>query len=286
MSLFRQLKLFFVGFFLVVWSLMVWDEARPTEVNKLILIHSIILVGLFIVAYAFLVAFFDRNRPSEEQAKGETRSTCQNTAVKEMASEDSLLAEYAGAWKQIEYNMNTNWQFIGMLLSLAVAATFAGSFFQARKAVYNFFFLFSIGMFLVLGIVYFFFFKHNTAVAHLHSIRRLEIEAYLGMRTSWREYLDRKESAQNIDMWVCKKVEGFKPEDKKEAKKIIDSNDRCESPEGILNRIAHQKRQDALQKWELTSKWMSARYLVYAGGIILGVWLAVTFCLGLWVTIN
>jgi len=191
------------------------------------------------------------------------------------------MKEYEMAWKQIEYNMNTNWQFLAMLLSLAGAANLVGGFFRDKPA-YDLFIWSSISAFVFLGILYALFFERNTTIAHLHSIRRLEIEAQLGMRANWRECLDRKELEQDIKKWTREGVKGL---DFTEAERIIEGDDRSESSVDLLNRIASRKRLDALQKWQL-KPWMSARKLVYAGGTVLALWTAVTIYLGLQPIIN
>ena len=192
--------------------------------------------------------------------------------VKETASENSLLAEYDGAWKQIEHYMNANWQFIGMLLSLAVVATFCGEYFGRHWLLeaYDWFFLLTVTVFILLGIVYSFFFKRNTALAHIHSIRILEIEAYLGMRSNWRAYLGGREFHHDFDKWVDKGE--FTPADKYNARDIIETNNKCRSSGGLLNRITRKKRQEAYDTWPLTWKRMSGLGLVYAGGIVLVGW--------------
>jgi len=209
-------------------------------------------------------------------------------------SKDILIAEYEGAWKQIEYNMHTNWQFLGMLLSLAVAANFVGNFFQGRTSRVVFFWI-SVVVFVVLGYLYFLFFERNRAVSHLHSIRRLEIEAQLGMRANWREYVDRKELEPENERWISDGVgefkrEGIRSKEEKDkvagriaraAKRIVDSNYRCVSPDGLLNRIARQKRVYAAQDWPVECRWMSARYLVYAGGVTLVCWILAIIYLGI-----
>jgi hypothetical protein len=198
----------------------------------------------------------------------------QNMEVKETASENSLLAEYDGAWKQIEHYMNANWQFIGMLLSLAVVATFCGEYFGRHWLLeaYDWFFLLTVTVFILLGIVYSFFFKRNTALAHIHSIRILEIEAYLGMRSNWRAYLGGRELEHDFDKWADKGTKEFTLADKDKARDIIETNKKCESSNGLLNRIIHKKRQEAYCTWPLTWKRMSGLGLVYAGGIVLVGW--------------
>ena len=281
-EMFGQLRLLAAGLFLVIWSFWVYGDRIEVMIKK-----SIGLVGVFLAAYALISALYWRKyRPSQDKSKDETQPIGQGEPGKKGACDNALLAEYEGAWKQIEYNMSTNWQFITMLLTLAIATNFIGAFFAnyqetTERLLFHAslpvsFFWSSIAVFLALGIVYFFFFHRNATLAVLHSIRRLEIEAYLGMRANWREYLDRGELHSDIEKWARRevKVNGirFKKEDKAEAERLINSNTRSESPNDLLPRIASRKRKEVRDQWQMKYEWMSAIRLVYVSGAIIVAW--------------
>lgn len=268
-----------MGLFLVTWSVLVVRSLKAwynidLASSTFAVVESVGLLGGFLVAYALISAWYWwKYKPSQDKSKGEAQPVCQGEPGKD-ALDDALLADYEGAWKQMEYYMSTNWQVLVMLLSLAGAANLVGGLFR-DKATYNLFIQSSIVAFILLGILYFFFFHRNATLGLLHSMRRLEIEAFLGMRANWREYLDRGELHSDIERWAGREeVSGilFEERNENEAADLINSNTRSKSPNDLLPRIASQKRKEVQKQWQIKYKWMSAIYLVYAGGAILVAW--------------
>jgi len=178
----------------------------------------------------------------------------------------NLMKEYEMAWKQIEYNMKTNWQF---LLGLGAST---GSIFLIVELLEILlpkfpYVWFGIGTVIIVLVVWLLFLERNIAIADVYRRRMLEIEAYLGLRAVWREYLSTDGLRQDMSKWARR---GFEVDVERARTEIgITAYDHCPT----LMRIVGQKYADAETMWQLRIP--HGKTLVWIGFLAPLIWFAV-----------
>jgi hypothetical protein len=198
--------------------------------------------------------------------------------------DQSLSADYDAAWKLIEYNMKINWQNLLALASLIGVMNLFYNLFKDKLPIWKLdWFIGSSALLLFfLCVLWFLFFETYTSLAHVYSLRRLEIEALCGMRTNWRGYLYNGELNRDIERWEkdrqtrSDKDEGICLEEVKSA--IVDKTpDNTLLLKVIKRKYDDEERKPVHLKWLYESRGRRLAVFSVVGTIIWGVFLLILY---------